>query len=62
MALGVTDHIWSIGELVDAALNAPEPSPLVPEPPRPMSAAQAKGEPFGTPRARQLKIIKGGRK
>jgi IS1 family transposase len=62
MALGVADHIWSIGELMDAALAAPEPSPLVPEPRKPMSAAQAKGEPFGTPRARQLKVMKGGRR
>jgi hypothetical protein len=25
--LGVTDHIWSIGELVDAALNGEPPEP-----------------------------------
>jgi hypothetical protein len=60
MALGVTDHIWSIGELIDAALAAPEPSPLVPAPRKPMSAAQAKGEPAGTARAKTLKILKGG--
>jgi IS1 family transposase len=28
MALGVTDHIWSIGELVRAALESDTPSPL----------------------------------
>jgi IS1 family transposase len=28
MQLGVTDHIWSIGELVDAALNNEAPAPL----------------------------------
>ena len=27
MQLGVTDHIWSIGELVDAALNGELPEP-----------------------------------
>jgi len=44
MALGITDHIWSIGELVDAALRADEPAPLVPAPlPQGMSASKAKG-------------------
>jgi IS1 family transposase len=62
MALGVADHIWTIGELIDAALSAPEPAPLVPAPRKPMSAAVAKGEPAGTPRARQLKVLKGGRR
>lgn len=33
MALGVTDHIWSIGELIDAALSAPA-APAPPPPPR----------------------------
>jgi hypothetical protein len=27
MQLGVTDHIWSIGELVDAALSNEAPAP-----------------------------------
>jgi hypothetical protein len=27
MQLGVTDHIWSIGELVGAALSNEEPKP-----------------------------------
>ena len=27
MQLGVTDHIWSIGELVDAALSNETPKP-----------------------------------
>lgn len=36
MALGVTDHIWTIGELIEAALNceAPEPVSPVPLPPQ----------------------------
>lgn len=27
MQLGVTDHIWAIGELADAALNGVVPAP-----------------------------------
>jgi hypothetical protein len=30
MAPGVTDHLWSIGELVTTALAAPVPSPILP--------------------------------
>ena len=33
MALGVTDHIWTIAELVTAALESPEPSTPPAEPP-----------------------------
>ena len=33
MELGITDHIWSIGELVSEALSAPEtPKPVLPPP------------------------------
>jgi len=69
MALGVTDHIWTIGELLDAALNAPEPSPL-PIPGQQefkgMSAGAARGERRGTglgprPKPRRFRVIKGGR-
>ena len=28
MQLGITDHVWSVGELVERALTAPEPPPL----------------------------------
>lgn len=61
MALGVTDRVWTIGELVQAALTAPEPQPL-PEPPGympylpGMSATQAK-KASKTP----FRVIKGGR-
>jgi len=44
MALSVTDHIWTIGELVEAALGQEPiaPAPVVPPPsPRPLSAKQA---------------------
>ncbi len=27
MALGVTDHIWTIGELIEAATNSDDPPP-----------------------------------
>ena len=46
MALGVTGHIWSIGELVEAALDEEEPAPALP--PRPP------GRPL-------LRVIQGGR-
>lgn len=42
MALGITDHVWTIAELVDAALSAPEPTPIVPVPFQGMSAGKAK--------------------
>ena len=63
MQLRVTDHVWSIGELIDAALaapTAPAPTPTVPR--KPMSAAAAKGNPIGGGRLRKLTVIKGGRK
>lgn len=45
MALGLTDHVWSIGELISAALSAatPTPSPTAPD------------------RRRLFKVIEGGR-
>jgi IS1 family transposase len=45
MALGLTDHVWSIGELIDAALTAvpPRPTPTAPD------------------RRRQFRVIQGGR-
>ena len=66
MALGVTDHIWTIGELVDAALNPPAAPPLPTPDPQTfegLSAAQAKGDPTGGKMRRpRLTVIKGGRK
>jgi IS1 family transposase len=71
MALGVTDHPWTVAELVEAALNAPEPTPLLPTQPslpfKGMTAARAKGEKRGgatTPPGgwkRRLQVIKGGK-
>jgi hypothetical protein len=45
IALGITDHVWSIGELIDAALAAvpPKPTPTAPE------------------RRRRFRVIEGGR-
>jgi hypothetical protein len=45
MALGLTDHVRSFGELIDAALGAvpPKPTPTAPD------------------RRRQLRVIEGGR-
>jgi IS1 family transposase len=45
MALGLTDHVWSIGELIDAALGAVPPEPT----------------PTATERRRQFRLIEGGR-
>lgn len=73
MALGVTDHVWSVAELIDAALSTPAappapprstppPAPRRPEPSSGMSAARAKGEHRGhAPWPRRLRIVKGGR-
>ncbi len=45
MALGLTDHAWSIGELIDAALGAVPPKPA----------------PTATDRRRQFRVIDGGK-
>ena len=68
MALGVTDHVWSVRELVETALGMPEPPPLTPDPseqPQGMSAARASGEKRGSGPSRWhrpgLRVLKGGR-
>jgi hypothetical protein len=57
MALGVTDHVWTIGELVEAALGQePDaPAPLVPSPApdRPPLSAKQAGRPA-------LRVVRGG--
>lgn len=51
MALGLTDHVWSIAELIDAAEKADwEGKPFTPEPPPPPVR-----------RRPQLRLIQGGR-
>lgn len=57
MALGVTDHIWTIGELVEAAL-CQDPAPVVPvspppDPDRPPLSAKQAGRPA-------LRVVQGG--
>ena len=52
MALGITKHIWTIGELIDAALTAPKPAPTLPVQPAPMRPS---------PRGFHLRVIRGGK-
>jgi len=67
MAAGLTDHVWSIGELLTAALDMPSApvSPVAPEPePEPiaigLSAKQAGSMSASTRRRRGFRVIKGG--
>jgi IS1 family transposase len=46
MALGITDHVWSIGELLDAALSVAPPEPTT----------------TASDRRRLFRVIEGGRK
>ncbi len=67
MAAGLTDHIWSLAELLSAALDAP-PAPVAPLTPRHdpepiavgLSAKQAGNLTARTLRRRGLRVIKGG--
>src|SRR5581483_6530903 len=67
MAAGLTDHIWSLGELLHAALDEP-PSPVAPLAPQSdpepiavgMSAKQAGKLREWPSRRRGLRVIKGG--
>lgn len=62
MALGVTDHIWSVGELVDAALSQPAGMPPDIAPPVPPKYRSFRGE--GLPadrRPTKLYVISGGK-
>lgn len=45
IALGIADHVWSIGELIEAALSAVPPRPFQTPPER----------------RRQFRVIEGGR-
>jgi len=65
MALGVTDHIWDIEELIARATEAPEPKPASPAP---RTSDRSHGYPYskseGLPEGRkpfQLRVIPGGR-
>ena len=67
MAAGLTDHIWSIPELLSAALDAP-PAPATPLTPTHdsepiavgLSAKQAGNLSEATRRRRGMRLIKGG--
>ena len=41
MELGLTNHVWSVRELMEAAQASPEPSPAQPTPRRPPIAAHS---------------------
>lgn len=61
MALGVTDHVWTISELIQAALGAQQASPVYTPPQGPlpgMSAAKAK---LAGGRRPSLQVIQGGK-
>jgi hypothetical protein len=53
MALGVTDHVWTIGELIRAALEPSDTPPL----PRPLQETIVRpgSQPF------RLRVIQGGK-
>jgi hypothetical protein len=53
MELGITDHVWSIGELIAAAL---EPSDVPPLPREPKTTQRSGRLPF-----RGLRVIQGGK-
>ncbi len=62
MELRITDHVWSIRELIDRAMSTPAPAPIAPKPrPTGMSAARSKGEKRGSGPSRWLRVIKGGK-
>lgn len=64
MALGVTDHVWAIGELVDAALAAEPADPITPQPiiPRPTRVTNETKAPAKQSGGRvQLRVVRGGR-
>ena len=61
MAIGVTDHIWTIGELIQAALaTAEKPAPIAPAtlptlPRDPKTGLLVSRQPF------KLRVIRGGK-
>lgn len=65
MAVGVTDHPWTVAELIEAALAAPAVPPAYTPPQAPlpmgMSAGKAK-QSRGQRSTYKLTVIKGGRR
>lgn len=62
MALGVTDHPWTVAELIQAALAAPTPEPVYtpPQPSLPLGMSAAKARRSGGRRT-SLQVIQGGK-
>jgi hypothetical protein len=58
MQLGVTDHIWSIGELIDAALDGELPSGSGPEFPKNLNPSDTIQS---LPSVQKLSVIQGGK-
>jgi IS1 family transposase len=56
MQAGVTDRVWSLAELLDAALTAPEPPPLALPPLLPTGAVYPRRLPSAKPEAGQLTL------
>jgi hypothetical protein len=60
MQAGLSDHVWSVEELIDAALSAspcepPEPRPLAPRPDAPNVTTKT------TPTGVKLRAVDGGK-
>lgn len=61
MESGLTDHVWTLAELLDTALyHCPTPPPAVPVELRGMSASEAKGGQRAV-QPKRLTLIRGGR-
>lgn len=58
MQLGVTDHVWMMGELIEAAIALPP----TPPPPNPMSTTVSRGKQPSGSALRKLTVIEGGRR
>jgi hypothetical protein len=63
MAVGVTDHVWTIGELISKAMDAPAepPAPITPMTPPTLPRDPETGLLVGR-RPFKLRVIQGGKK
>ena len=57
MQLGITDHIWTVGELIEAALDGVIQGPSNPQPDLTVAKSSPIKENFG----RRFTVINGGR-
>jgi len=62
MSIGITDHVWSLGELLDAATSEPAPIAPMTTPEKPiLSRAEVDGPVIPNRSGRPtLRVIKGG--